>query len=76
VIVLEIHIENIALVAPSEAKRQSPIPANRHSEASNSISAQRVKSAGTAQIAKAGWATYRVEEQAWHDKFESAPGRL
>lgn len=63
-IILKIHIYNIALMALFEAKRKSPIPANRHSEGSSSISAQRVKATGPAQIAKAGCGIYGVEEQA------------
>jgi hypothetical protein len=64
VIVLEIHIDNVALVAAFEAEREPPIPAYRHSEPSSSISAQSVKSASPAQIADAGCAIYRVKDQA------------
>ena len=64
VIVLEIHIENVALVAAFEAEREPPIPAYRHSEPSSSISAQSVKSASPAQIADAGCAIYCVKNQA------------
>jgi len=63
-IILEIHIENAALVAVFEAKRHAPVPTDRHGEASGSISAQSVKSTSPAQIANTGCAIYRVEDQA------------
>jgi hypothetical protein len=64
VIILEIDIEDVALIAVFEAESQPPIAADRHREGPGSIAMERMKSASPAQVASAGGTVDRVEHQA------------
>jgi len=64
VIILEIDIEDVALIAVFEAKGQPPIAADRHREGPGSIAKEGMKSASPAQVAGTGGPVDRVEHQA------------
>jgi hypothetical protein len=64
VIILEIDIEDVALIAVFEAKGQAPIAADRHREGSGSIAKEGMESASPAQVAGTGGPVDRVEHQA------------
>jgi len=64
VIILEIDIEDVALIAVFEAEGQPPIAADRHREGSGSIAKEGMESASPAQVAGAGGTVDRVEHQA------------
>jgi hypothetical protein len=64
VVVLEIDIEDVALIAVFEAESQPPIAADRHREGSGSIAKEGMESASPAQVGGAGGTVDRVEHQA------------
>jgi hypothetical protein len=63
--ILEIDIQNVAVVAVFEAKSQPPIAADRHREGPGSITVQGMKSTRPAQVARTSDGIERVEHQAY-----------
>jgi hypothetical protein len=63
-IILEIDIEDVALITVFEAEGQAPIAADRHRESAESIAVEGMKSARTPQVAGANSTVDRVEQQA------------
>jgi hypothetical protein len=76
VIILEIDIEDVALIAVFEAESQPSIAADRHREGSGSIAKEGMKSASPAQVAGTSGPVDRVEHQAHAlPKFRSDAAR-
>jgi hypothetical protein len=62
-IILEVSIEDVALIAVLEAEGHSPIPADGHGKTSSFVAGKRVKPASALQIgdaSRARRATYHM----------------